>query len=480
MLSMVSGYFFWLFVSRLTTPDVVGIAGSITSLSIIFSTFVNLGVPVSIQKFLGRTLIKGEFAQSRQYFVCALILLAVAEIVFVIVMLMSFSVVGNLVKISFDFLLMVATVLLVIALSVGRLFRGIIIASLNTRSLVTATAISTTGKFVIAYTLLVRGEGVLGLISAMVAFSIIETIIMVIASVRLLKMQLTVRIHLEKTRTIFKDILTGGFPYWMPTLITSLGAQLGTVLVFGWQGSAEAGYYFISYSIYSALSTMITVIFSISFPVLSAMDKGHGKLTWKTIKFSLLLSVPLTTSFMFYPSEILSIFGDKYTAGAVPLIILLVSIIPVAFSSGINNYYYSQGKYRKVLLIGFLTSIPRTVIYFVLVPSYGGVGAALAFTIGTVIGAIASLLLVKKSDFTFSPRDIAVITVVPIAFAGLFTLLVTNYAVSIVLTIVISYIIYAKLRTLTKNDVRDLTHAAPSKLKSPAFKIYDLLNKNDR
>lgn len=477
---MVSGYFFWLFVSRLTTPDVIGIAGSITSLSIIFSTFVNLGVPVSIQKFLGRTLIRGEHVLSRQYFVCSLILLGISIIVFVIVMLMSFSVIGDLVKINFDLLLMVATILLVVALAIGRLFRGIIIASINTRSLVTATAISTAAKFVIAYALLTWGEGVLGLISAMVAFSIIETIIMTVASVRLLRMPLKVTIPFKRIIPIFRDILLGGFPYWVPTLITSLGAQLGTVLVFGWQGPADAGYYFIAYSIYSALATTITVIFAISFPVLSAMEKGHGKVVWKTIKFSLLLSVPLTTSFMFYPSEILSMFGHKYSAGAAPLFILLLSVIPVALSSGINNFYYSQGKYRKVMIIGFLTSIPRTVIYLLLVPSYGGAGAALAFTIGSVIGVTTSLLLVRNSDLNMSSRDILVISVAPLVITSILKLLMMNVYVSILVTVLLSYIIYMKIGTMTDSDMRDLMQAAPSKLRRPASKIYGIFLRHGR
>jgi O-antigen/teichoic acid export membrane protein len=480
ILGMISGYFFWLFVARLTTPDVVGIAGSVASLSIILSTVVNLGVPVSIQKFLGRTLIKGDYTQSQQYFLCSIILLAIAEIVFVIFMLISFSSFDTLVSIDFDFLLMTATLLLVIVLSIGRLFRGIIIASINTRSLVIATAISTGMKFVIAYGLLTWGAGVLGLISAMVSFSLVETIIMALAAVRLLKMPLKVSIPFRRIGPIFSDILIGGFPYWVPTLITSVGAQLGTVLVLGWKGSSEAGYYFIAYSIYSALATVVSVIFAISFPILSAMEKGHGKLTWKTIKFSLLLSVPFTCSLMFYPAQILSIFSHQYSAGALPLVILLMSVIPVALSTGINNFYYSQGKYRKVMIIGILTSVPRTAIYFALVPLFGGLGAAVAFTLGSIMGLITSLVVVRNSDLKLSIKDISVICLVPLVIASLLTITQANYILSVIVIILLSYIIYLKLGTMTHNDVEDLTQAVPARLKRPAFKIYNLLVRNSR
>jgi stage V sporulation protein B len=481
IVGMISGYFFWLFVSRLTTPDVIGIAGSIASLSIIFSTLVNLGIPVSIQKFLGRSLIKEDYVQSREYFLCSIILLAIAEIAFIIVILISFSSVARLVDIDFDVMLMAATLLLIIALSVGRLFRGVIIASINTRSLLIATAISTVAKFAIAYGLLTMGAGALGLISAMVSYSIIETIIMAVAAVGLLKISTKVNVPFRRIKPIFRDILLGGFPYWIPTLITSFGAQLGTVLVLGWQGSTQAGFYFIAYSIYSALATIITVIFAITFPVLSAMDEGHARLAWKTIKFSLLLSIPFTSTIFFYPSQILSLFGDQYSAGAIPLVILLASVIPVAVSAGINNFYYSKGEYRKVLIIGILTSMPRAAIYFVLVPFYGGVGAALAFTIGSIVGLCTSLILVRNSDFSLSLKDIFVISLVPLVIASIFTITMMNYILSIVGTILLSYVIYVKVGTITNNDIRDLTLAVPGRVRTPASKIYDLfIRKKDR
>lgn len=51
---MVTGYILWLFLSGLTTPDVIGIASTVVSLSVIFSQIVDIHVSVGSVRFLGK------------------------------------------------------------------------------------------------------------------------------------------------------------------------------------------------------------------------------------------------------------------------------------------------------------------------------------------------------------------------------------------------------------------------------------------
>ena len=57
------------------------------------------------------------------------------------------------------------------------------------------------------------------------------------------------------------------------------------------------------------------------------------------------------------------LLGNSYAEGGLSLQIMLLSMVPVAATYGINSLVYSYGEYRKVLAIGFATSIPRTVLY---------------------------------------------------------------------------------------------------------------------
>jgi O-antigen/teichoic acid export membrane protein len=49
---MISEYIFWLAISRVSASEVIGVAGVVVSLASIITIIANLGVPVSIERFL--------------------------------------------------------------------------------------------------------------------------------------------------------------------------------------------------------------------------------------------------------------------------------------------------------------------------------------------------------------------------------------------------------------------------------------------
>src|SRR5919106_1499565 len=72
---MFSGYIFWLLITKITTPEVIGISGTIVSFSAIAVTIVNMGIPISIQRFLGRTYVTQSIDDTRTYVKSSFILL---------------------------------------------------------------------------------------------------------------------------------------------------------------------------------------------------------------------------------------------------------------------------------------------------------------------------------------------------------------------------------------------------------------------
>src|SRR5207248_6579176 len=55
IVAMVSGYIFWLIISRITTSQVIGSSSAVVSLGTIFSIAAGLGIPSGIQRFLGKS-----------------------------------------------------------------------------------------------------------------------------------------------------------------------------------------------------------------------------------------------------------------------------------------------------------------------------------------------------------------------------------------------------------------------------------------
>ena len=101
----------------------------------------------------------------------------------------------------------------------------------------------------------------------------------------------------------------------------------------------------------------------------------------------------------------MALFGQDYINGSPSLQILLLSVLPATLTTGINILIYSYGNYRQVLIIGLASSIPRTILYFALVPIYGSNGSAISFTIGSIIGSIACIVICRKIGMLIFWKD---------------------------------------------------------------------------
>jgi peptidoglycan biosynthesis protein MviN/MurJ (putative lipid II flippase) len=98
---------------------------------------------------------------------------------------------------------------------------------------------------------------------------------------------------------------------------------------------------------------------------------------------------------------------------------------------------YSYGNYKQVLAIGLATSIPRTTLYFALVPVYGNTGAAMSYTIGAIVGFAVSVAIANKIKMQMSWKDLGYILIIPTGIAFGLDLLHVNFIVGIAATLVI-------------------------------------------
>lgn len=475
---MLSGYLFWLAISKFASPQMIGISATIVSFAIIITTVVNMGVPISIQRFLGRALGTGETGDIQPYITSSVLVLAVSIgmcSTVIIIAEISFPEIIRI-NINLDSTLTILTLALIATTSIGRLFRGIIIASIDTKVLTVAAIYSAVVKFAVAFLLLFLGFGVLGLVSATVSFAILESIIMGLGVKKILG-RTNKGVSTVSIRSSARALLRGGIPNWLPNLVTAAGSQLGTILIFGSHGASQAGFYFIAFSIYTGIETVMRVLFSITYPVLSSLEKGREKLSYRTIKMSLLSTIPLSYSLVFFSDHIMNIFGHLYVNGSPALQVLLLSMMPVALASGMSNFFYASGNYRSTLIIGLASSIPRTVLYFVLVPFFGGIGAALSFTSGSIAGLVLSIVFSKEVNIPISWKEIFVICILPLGTSYLLSILQLNYIVSILFSIAISYIVYIRMNVMVRSDIHDVLQILPRGISSPMISAIDFIAK---
>ena len=473
VVSMLSGYVFWFILSNITTPEVIGISSTIVSISTIFITVAIIGIPTGIQRFLGKNFSEQKLEESKMFIKSSLFFIVIGIVASSCLFLLGSDWFIKTFKIDFN-LLLVAVVLLGTS-AIATLFRSVIIASLKTKKLVSIMILSTGTKITLGIILSMIGAGALGVTISFAAFPILSSIIMTIIIAKIFKS------HKEKSEISFKSssqsVLTASIATWIPSVIYTVGLHLGTIVVFGFQGASQAGVYFIAFSIVTAISAIMSVLLTIAYPVLSAMTDGRKRFAWRITKISLIITLPFSSSIIFYSKEIMQLFGQNYIEGSSMLEIMLLSILPTGIMTCVNTLAYTYGNYKQVLAIGLASNVPRTLLYFLLIPDYGAVGAATSYTLGAVVGLVISIIIAKKIRMNIYWKDLGILLLIPVGIAFVQSYFNIHYVVAILITLVISYILFLRLQIITRMDLQDSLRVLPPNLANPLLKLVNALGK---
>lgn len=477
VIGFITGYLLWLILARITTPDIIGIASTVVSLASIFTTVAALGVPIGASRFLARFFHEKDLESAAIFVKVSLILVCIGIFSSVTIL----WIIEDWINSSLDPSLIISAMLLVGSSSIGNLLVSIVIASLKTKILPKVMVVASSVRMIMVIILVLAQAGALSIVLGYSIFQILVSILLAFAVLGLLKRQ--DKKPNVKINNTFKSILNASVPSWIPKLITVFGgANFGTVIVFGSSGSSEAASYFLANSVFSAIIATVAPLYTIAYPALSAMSDNRKRFTWRIIKISMIILCPLSLSFFFYSQDVINLFGQDYSDASLFLRILLLTALMGSVSTMVGQLVYAYGKYRQILYLGLVSSIPRTVLYFVLVPLFGGTGAATSFLIGSVASFVLSIILAKKIGLVIHWKDLSLIVILPLIPAFLFSYIQINFILGIISTIATSLIAFLKFKILTKSDVEDSLNVLPKEIARPlsivSNKVGRLLNKD--
>ena len=141
-----------------------------------------------------------------------------------------------------------------------------------------------------------------------------------------------------------------------------------------------------------------------------------------------------------------------------------MSIFPTIVMTGVDTLVFSYGQYRYPLAINLASSVPRTILYFALVPIMGMTGVAISYTIGAVLGFVVSILVANRIGLSIFWRPLALTLILPLAIAFLFAISNVNYIIGIVSTIVLTYLLLMKLHIIERTDGLFFIELMPDKI----------------
>ncbi len=478
LVSSISGYIFWVIITQLTSSVVVGNLSAIVSVTEILTSVGIIGIPYSVQRLLGKTFYEKNMEDSKVYVTASFIIISLgvfAVSVFIIIYGTFFN------SIESDQTLKLVIILIIASSTSRLLLSSIVISYLKTKVLAVVSIISSTSKIILSIFLALLGTGVIGLSLSYLFFGyLLSSILIGISIIRFFKSARPLTVRSASTislRNASKNLFSGGVVRWVPMLVTTIGYQLGTIVLFGSKGSEDTAVYFISLTIVNAILLGTTSLTSVALPALSSIQDGRKRMAWQTIRWGYLISIPLAASLIFYSQDVLRLFGQNYADGYMSLQILLLSILPTIVANGLSTLLYSYGNYRQSLAIDLVMNIPRTVLYFTLIPLYGPIGAAVSFTLGSLLAFVISLIIARRIKMLIFWKDLVLVFIIPLVIGYVFYILQVNYVIALPIIIVASYISLLKVGTISKSDIQTTINILPPGISNQMLKFLRALKR---
>lgn len=462
-------YGFLVISSNYTGLDIIGIVGVLISSSLIFSSISNFEMGVGSKRYLGKYVSENNWLAFKQTTFATTLFVSVTSFLTILILWNPWLNFTTIFGIDEKFFLIIS--IMIFGANIQHVLRGVLTSYLKSKAVLVSTLIGSVSRFPLLAVYFYFNE--LNDFSISWSYSIfyVTTSIILVIFV----MYWLTKINGSPVTNCFKNIkiiFKASIARWIPILIGVLGSRLGILAVFSNGTSADAGTYFIPYALFSILMLISTSTTQIIHPVFSGLTdkKSQEELLRKIIKVSFLVSAPIGSVMIFYSRSILEIFGKDFGLGEDIFVILLASFPLIIFSESVYYLFYARGEYRNIFYLGLCGNIPRIILYFILVPLEGGIGAAIAFSVGSVFQMITTVFLIKQKKINVQYLQIIKITIIPILLGlGLFVTQID--AIGSLIIFFISYVIFFKLKIITEKDINELFSSKNTKNKDTILKV---------
>ena len=451
ILNNLFGFVYWFAISRIGGAQLLGLTSATVGLASTISSILSLGMPTGLMRFLG--IERGRREGLARYLWSSAIFLSTIYLLTSLALL-ALSMLGVSVANFSPPMFRAASIL--VALSSSSAFTTYLISTLRTKTLFLSVLIGNLLKLGIGIEAVYLGLGWFG---AVLGYALIGAVNLCIGLYMAMR-TLGVKVILD-SKAILK-VLTAGLTVWIPSIIAILGQWLSVLFVFGVRGATETGYYYLAFTITGLAVGIARSMTTLLIPTLSGMERGRGYVSYTVMKLGLAIVSPIIFALLTYPHIPLRLLGSEYVAASIVLRILLLSCFGTIILSTILNYMYALALYRHVTSVGLLQTITRLLLYATLVRDYGGLGVAIAYSIGTYTGLSYAIVIAKRLGIGIDYRKIVAIMMLPGVLSTLAYILNLYWLLGL-LIIVSTYLIYMKLKLITRRDLQLFAYAILSR-----------------
>jgi O-antigen/teichoic acid export membrane protein len=276
------------------------------------------------------------------------------------------------------------------------------------------------GKFVLAGFFLYTGFGLFGVLLAIIITLFGSCLIAGRAIVKVAKIRIN---DIRPWR--FGDLhmlLTFCLPLTISNLIGVVAPRSDLLMLGYFVTPEDIGIYLVAFQTAAILALILAAIEPTLAPILSNVwaqgDLVRLQEAYQTAsRLTLLLTVPIYIVFVTFSGELLSLFGSRFSTGALVLIVLATGQIIVSSTGSANNILLMTGYSGRVMWNSISTGIVLLAAAGMLIPRWGILGASIAASTNLLLLSLVRVIQVWRLH-RIQPYSSSLLKIL---FAGLMT-----------------------------------------------------------
>lgn len=264
----------------------------------------------------------------------------------------------------------------------------------------------------------------------------------------------------------WKQTISESIPFWLNSVFVLIYFKIDMVMLSTMNGDTVVGWYSASYRLIDALGFIPAVFMSTMYPVFSKFyvsSKDSLKFAFKkSFKFLTIIAIPIGIGTTLLAENIIVLI---YGAGYSPSILALQILIWASVLSFINytpaTYLSTTDKQRSLMIFTLMGAVLNIVLNFGLIPLFSYKGAAIATVFTELFVGLLMIFSINKAqqNLSFLLSDVIPKSLIAGVFMGIFLLIFQNYSLVplILFAAVLYFTVFYIANGFEKEDVNLLS-----------------------
>jgi O-antigen/teichoic acid export membrane protein len=385
------GFVFWIVIARGYSSATVGLAGTLLSVSGLLSMLSLAGFDTTFIRFLPKSTRRNDHINSGIILVA--LLSGVLSIGFVVSLPLTSP---SLAFVLHDPWYFAGFTFFTVATSLNILTNAIFLAQKRARDIFIINVLFSVFKVALPFFIL---EG-----NVMTIFAIVGASQLLGLALSLIVMRarcgyvFSPKVHLDILRVTRKY----SFSVYASSILNLLPPTVLPLIVVHQLGPEDAAYYYIVFTIASAL---YTIAYASTQSALAEGSHDEAALRMHMLKAARLIGallVPAAVLIFAFSGFILRFFGTEYAAGGSALLRLFsVSALTVALCSAMGAMFKVMHNLRGVVVMNVVYAGVILGLSYVFIPHFGIIAVGWAWVVGTIAATAIGLVFLKRSNMNY-------------------------------------------------------------------------------